>query len=99
MKEAAEKPSFCLQNKNNEIKLKRNHDYYHQIQAQLYCTQRQWCDFVVRTDADIHVERVYRDLLWEKKNLQKLQDFYFNALLPELACPRHHSGGIREPIN
>ncbi len=24
--------------------------------------------------------------------------YFFSALLPELACPRHHSGGIREPL-
>ncbi len=27
----------------------------------------------------------------------KLQSFYFDALLPELASPRHRKGGIREP--
>jgi len=25
------------------------------------------------------------------------QRIYFDALLPELACPRHGKGGIREP--
>ena len=33
-----------------------------------------------------------------KKPKKKLQDFYFIALLPELACPRHHSMGIPEPL-
>ncbi len=27
----------------------------------------------------------------------KLRKFYFTALLPELACPRHRQGVIREP--
>ena len=96
--EASKKPSFCLkQNDNNSFQLKLNHDYYHQVQTQIYCTDRQWCDFVLRTDNDLHIERIYKDQSWGAKNLKKLKDFYFSALLPELAHPRHHSGGIREP--
>ena len=97
--EASEKSSFCLkQNKDNSsLQLKKNHDYFHLVQTQLYCTGRQWCDFVVRTDNDLHIERINRDPSWETANLKKLKDFYFGALLPELACPRHHQGGIREP--
>ena len=29
--------------------------------------------------------------------MEKLCEFYFSALLPELACPRQGKGGIREP--
>ena len=29
--------------------------------------------------------------------LPKLHNFYFTAILPELALPRMHTGGIREP--
>ena len=36
--------------------LKRRHDYYYQIQSQLYCVNRKWCDFVLRTDKEIHRE-------------------------------------------
>ena len=98
--EAAQKSTFCLKldKDNQSLGLKHGHDYYHQIQAQLYCSGRQWCDFVVRTDKDLHIERIYRDQSWPDKNLHKLKNFYFSALLPELACPRHHNGGIREPV-
>ena len=95
--EACKKSSFCLENKKDSFKLKTRHDYYYQIQTQLYCTRRCWCDFILRTDNDLHIERVYTDQAWQRANLQKLQDFYFSALLPELACPRHQQGGIREP--
>lgn len=99
--EAIKSPTLCLeQNKkedNKTYKLKRRHDYYFQIQCQLYCTNRDWCDFVVRTEKDMHVERIRCDNSWWTSNIDKLKTFYFSALLPELACPRHHKGGIREP--
>ena len=43
------------------------------------------------------MQRILQDPSWVAANLQKLSTFYFSALLPELACPRHHKGGIREP--
>lgn len=98
--EASQKSTFCLEqskDNNSTLRLKPRHDYHYQIQTQLYCTGREWCDFVVRTERDLHIERIYKDQSWLDTNLQKLRNFYFSALLPELVCPRHHKGGIREP--
>lgn len=97
--EATKKSTFCLeQNKDSSsFKLKPRHDYYYQVQSQLYCTGRSWCDFVLRTDKDVHIERIYRNQSWLDTNLPKVKKFFFSALLPELACPRHQKGGIREP--
>ena len=99
IKEACTNTSFCLQmdKKANSIRLKQRHDYYYQVQCQMYCTDTQWCDFVVRTNKDIHIERIYRDSKWWGLQLSKLRKFYYSALLPELACPRFRYGGIREP--
>ena len=96
LKEATTNPAFCLQEEGNSYKLKRKHDYFHQIQCQLHCTNREWCDFVVNTDKEMHVERIYRDGLWWESNMDKLKQFYFASLLPELACPMHFKGGIRD---
>ena len=57
---------------------------------------REWCDFVLKTDKDIHIECIYRDKNWWGLQVEK---FCFDALLLELACPRHRKGGIREPSN
>ena len=97
--EACATSSFCLEidKKKNKPQLKRRHDYYFQVQCQLYCTDKGWCDFVLRTNKDLHVERIYRDKKWWSSQLAKLRKFYFTALLPELAVPRHRRGGIREP--
>lgn len=94
--------TFCLTKEQCSdggvnYRLKQNHDYYYQIQCQLYCDNKEWCDFVVRTNKDINIERIYRNAKWWDEQMEKLRVFYFNALLPELACPRHEKGGIREP--
>ena len=90
--------SSCLNmREDGKCELKRGHDYFYQVQCQLYCTGRAWCDFVVRTNKGIHVERIHQDRDWWNSQMKKCQKFYFNALLPELACPRYGKGGIREP--
>ena len=54
-------PSFCLEKIEDTYRLKRQHDYYHQVQCQLHCDNKQWCDFVVKTNQDLHVECIHRD--------------------------------------
>ena len=102
VQEACDKvKSFCLekQEEAGEVMytLKRRHDYYYQIQCQMYCSKVEWCDFVLRTNKDLHVQRIPWNPDWWKQQLPRLKEFYFDALLPELACPRHGKGGIREP--
>ena len=96
---ASEAKDFCLTicTKNSSLRLKHSHQYYYQIQAAMYCTRMKWCDFVVRTNVDLHVERVPWDPQFWTSVLPKLHNFYFTAILPELALPRMHTGGIREP--
>ena len=72
---------------------KPRHDYYFQVQTQMYCTGRHWCGFVLRTDSKLHIERVLIDKEWQCSNIPKLKQFYFTALFPKLASPRHHKGG------
>ena len=64
LEEACKMPSFCLQGKGDGYSLKTNHAYFYQIQCQMYCCNKQWCDFVVRTDKELHVERIWRDADW-----------------------------------
>ena len=53
------KPStFFLQYREGNYHLKRTHDYYYQVQGQLYVTARRWCDFVVWTPHYTSVERI-----------------------------------------
>ena len=47
---------------------------------------------------DIHIERIYYQKEFWIKVLPKLKEFYFTAILPELASPLG-STGIREPTD
>ena len=103
LSEACEKSSsFCLE-KHTETcgdityELKQRHDYYFQIQCQLHCENRKWCDLVVRTEKEMHIKRIHFYSAWWEQQIPKLKTFYFDALLPELAYPRYGSGPIREP--
>ena len=98
--EALKTSSFCLEKKIDEnYKLKRKHDLYYQVQCQLYCADRKWCDFVLRTDVGMHVEVIERDTLWWNSNIPKHKIFYFSLLLSELASPKYRHRGIGELPN
>ena len=44
-----------------------------------------WCDFVVWTTADMHIERIYfNQNFWEDSLLPKLESFYVNSVVPEI---------------
>jgi hypothetical protein len=93
--------NFCLRREKkgeSKMTLHKKHAYYYQVQGLLAITEAAWCDFVVKTDIDLFVQRVYPDCtFWQQVMMPKLTKFYYKALLPELASPRHQKGGIREP--
>lgn len=49
--------------------------YMPQVQLQLACTGRRWCDFVIWRDDGIVVDRVMADSDWLTRNLGVLQNF------------------------
>ena len=63
---------------NDELVLDVNHSYYYQIQGQLYCAEREYCDLVVYTFKDIKVIRILRDDNFIENMIEKLIDFYNN---------------------
>ena len=93
------KKGFCLKvdEETGELSLKTNHEYFYQVQCTMYCTQRQWCDIVIRAK-DIYIERVYYQKEFWISIIPKLKEFYFTAILPELASPLG-STTIREPTD
>ena len=52
--------------------------------------------FVEQTNKEMHVHSLYKDMKWWDGQLARLQSFYFNALLLELAWRGEGKGGIRE---
>lgn len=73
---------------NGKLQLKRNRQYYYQVQQQLMITGRPYCDFIVCCFSDtgplFFVERIMPDpALWEVV-VPKLTQTWGTCVLPEL---------------
>ena len=77
---------FCL---NDELKLKRTHPYYTQVQCQLACTGARFCDFYVWSpNGEAVRDRVsFYAEFWASK-VEKVKVFFYECLLPEMVDPR-----------
>jgi len=64
-----------------DLKLIEMHEYYHQIQGELYATDAPWCDFVVWTPKDMHIERIYPDETWRRTEIPRLISFFVESVL------------------
>ena len=49
--------------KNNHL-----HLFFFQVQCQMLCSRRNYCDFVAWMEDDIHVERIYPDVKFWSTN-------------------------------
>ena len=53
---------FCLEKQHDgKYQLKRDHAYYYQCQLQLFVTGHSFCDFVIWTKEELHIERITLD--------------------------------------
>ena len=52
--------------------------------ASFFCTQRNYCDFVLWTEEDVHFERIYPDESFWMENISRVKQFFNAAILPEL---------------
>ena len=96
---ASNKGGSCFLDSSGKVLLKKNHNYYYQVQGTLAITKREWCDFVVWTPKGLSVERIVADQEFWERIKPKLVQFYKQAVLPELAFPRFQRGqAIREPV-
>ena len=66
----------------SDCSLNEQHSYWHQIQGEIYATGVPWADLAVWTSKDLKVLRILKHDLWEQTNIEKLDDFYVNVLLP-----------------
>ncbi|XP_065062194.1 uncharacterized protein LOC135689022 [Rhopilema esculentum] len=62
--------------------LRENHEYWHQVQAEMASVGVNWAHFVLWTLKETYYTQVIRDPNWEKISLPVLQDFYLNELFP-----------------
>ena len=82
---ALEQSSFCLQSNNGMLQLKRTHQYFYQVQTQLFVTQLPWCDFVLWSPGDVvYVERIFMTNLLLKMQFLRLEHFILKYFLPSV---------------
>ena len=83
--EYVKKRNSCLDDK---FLLKKSHQYYYQVQQQLFITGRAFCDFVVcktnGSNADHIIERIQPDTNHWNSVLPKLTQFSRFCVLPEI---------------
>jgi len=77
---------ICVEN-GNQITLNTKHQYYFQVQQQMFVTQRKWTDFVVKGSIgnDIFCERVFFSISQWNNIFTKLKAFYDRWIVIELA--------------
>ena len=82
---AATRSEFCCTVLNGQVRLKRNHAYYYQVQGQMAITGAVWCDFFVWIGSSTHLERVFADKeFWASDVLPGLLTFYYSSAIPYL---------------
>ncbi len=79
---------YCELTEDQNIKLKRNHEYYHQVQLQLYVSGAVWCDFCVWTTKSMETERIYPCIKWQEEEVPKLDAFFYEFISPEIVNPK-----------
>ena len=81
-----DKTFYLTKDSQGNITLNKTHNYYFQIQGQMYITNLKWTDFVVWFGEDsLFVERINFDAEeWNTKCLPALDYFYEKAFIPEL---------------
>ena len=80
---AATKHTFCLQKTQKGLRLSSKHQYYHQVQVQLFVTKVEFCDFVVWSPSQLHIESIFPDSVY-MQNMDKLRSLYLTHMLPYL---------------
>ncbi|KAM7298483.1 uncharacterized protein ISCGN_019078 [Ixodes scapularis] len=79
---------FCSKVDQDQSKLKDNHPHHFQVLGQMAVSGLQWGDFIVYAKHFILIERIrFNAGEWASVSA-KLEDFYFNVLLPHLECSR-----------
>ena len=62
--------------------LNKEHNYWHQVQAEILAANVTWAHFVIWTTVDCAILRIEKDLAWEAKYVPMLKEFYLNDLIP-----------------
>ena len=76
---------FCMVNSDGKWSLKRSHSYFYQVQLQLHvCSDALYADFVAWSQAEVAIDRIYRDDQFFEDCLEKARNFFVYGILPEI---------------
>ena len=76
-------PDYLILGEDGEYELSKKHNYYYQVQGQLYVCEKEMCYFVVYTFPRLFIVKVHKDIdFCEEHMIPKLNDFYFNYFKP-----------------
>ena len=93
IKEASSKHQIGLEyDKDGNPQFPRTHKYYYQVQAQMYVTERKFCDFVVWSRHDLVCIRIPWNEIFIQEKLTKVLEFYEEYILPEIIDSRKERG-------
>lgn len=80
LRDVLDKTYFFYFNENSELVVNKEHIYYHQIQGQLYLTDKNVCHFYCWTPNVSETFEIEKDLEWEP-NLNLLKEFYLTKYI------------------
>jgi hypothetical protein len=94
---AASEANFLSQSADPQ--LSKRHNYFYQIQGLLHIFNLQYCLLVVAGAEDFAYIKVMREEdFFREKMFDKLRNFYFGAILPEIVFPMKRRGGLRKSL-
>ncbi|KAL3873272.1 hypothetical protein ACJMK2_036408 [Sinanodonta woodiana] len=74
----------CLETFGGQLRLKRKHQYYYQIQCHLLVSENEFCDFIVWTGKECQCERIPVDNEFCQNMLMQSKQIFESEILPEL---------------
>ncbi|KAL3888060.1 hypothetical protein ACJMK2_000442 [Sinanodonta woodiana] len=81
--------NYCLA---SNVELKKDHNYYAQVQLQMYVFKNTLCHFVVWTNKACIISVVNKDQIFIDNMVKKLEVFWIDHCLPELLTQRQEKG-------
>ena len=96
LEEALIRKRICV-NVSGILEIHKKHQYYFQLQQQMFVANKEWNDFVVKGSRgrSVFIQRVIFDSSFWKTVLHKLEFFFHSYMLPEIAYPKVKYGQER----
>ena len=91
----------CLERSDEgELRLKKNCDYYYQVQAQIHVCSLVYSDFLVWSPYGVHIERIYPDSDLFSIALKEIKTFYVYCFTRDrwemVYSPKYHHDDLHE---